>query len=69
MTSRLSKYLEEKLVWRRSSDPQYPYDAEFDGERCVLRVNDFPGDHLYTLLVAHVEVMSLDDWPEQWKRP
>lgn len=69
MTSRVPNYVEERLVWRRSSDPHYPYDAEFDGERCVLRLNDFPEDHLYTLLVDRVEVMSFDDWLEQWKRP
>ncbi|MEK6409143.1 MAG: hypothetical protein AABN34_19640 [Acidobacteriota bacterium] len=69
MTSRVPNYLEEKLVWRRSDDPHYRYDADFDGERWVLRVNDFPDDHLYTLLVDHVEVTSFDDWPEQRKRP
>jgi hypothetical protein len=69
MSTKVQNYLEEKLVWLRSSDPHYPYHAEFDGERCVLRLNDFPEDHLYTLLVDHVEVTSFDDWPEQWTRP
>lgn len=69
MSTKVQNYLEERLVWRRSSDPHYPYDAEFDGERCVLRLNDFPEDHLYTLLVDQAEVASFDDWPEQWKRP
>lgn len=68
MSTKVQNYLEEKLVWRRSSDPHYPYDAEFDGERCLLRVlNNFPEDHLYTLLVDNVEVTSVDDWPEQWE--
>lgn len=69
MTSRLPNYLEKKLVWGRSSDPHYPYDAEFDGERCVLRLNDFPESHVHTLLVDDAEVASFDDWPEKWERP
>lgn len=68
MSTRVQNYLEETLVWRSTSNPQYPYDSEFDGERCVLRFNDFPEDHLYTLIVDRVEVTSFDDWPEVWSR-
>lgn len=57
----LPNYLEDKLAWRRSSKPRDRYDGEFDGERCVVRLNDFPEDHLYTLLVDQVEVTSFDD--------
>lgn len=69
MSTKVQNYLEEKLVWRRSSDPLHPYVAEFDGEQCVLRLNDFPDDHLYTLVVDQVEVTSFDDWPQRWERP
>lgn len=69
MSTKVQHYLEEKLVWRHSGDPLYPYDAEFNGERCVLRLNAFPDDHLYTLLVDEEEVASFDDWPERWQRP
>lgn len=69
MSTKVQNYLEEKVVWRRSSDPLCPYAAEFDGEQCLLRLNDFPEDHLYTLIVDQVEVTSFDDWPDQWERP
>ena len=68
MSSQGANYLERKLCWRRTSDPLYPYDAEFDGKRCVLRVNDFPEEDLYTLFVDHIEVESFNEWPEQWTR-
>lgn len=67
-STKVQNYLEEKLVWQRTTDPHYPYNAEFDGERCVLRLNDFPEDHLYTLLVDEAEVASFDDWPDHWNR-
>ena len=68
MSAQVQNYLEETIVWERSTDPQYPYFVELDGERCVVRLNDFPDDHLYTLLVDDAEVTSFDDWPESWER-
>lgn len=69
MSTKAQNYLEEKLLWQRGTDPQYPYVAEFDGEQFVVRLNDFPDDQLYTLFVNDVELTSFDDWPEHWKRP
>jgi hypothetical protein len=69
MTSRVPNYIEEKLLWRRTNDPLYPYATEFEGRRGALRLNDFPEEPLYTLLVDHREVASFDDWPELWTRP
>lgn len=62
-------YLEEKVVWTQKKDPNYPYEAWFDGEKLVIRLNDFPDENLYTLIVNQKEVASFDDWPKQWTRP
>jgi hypothetical protein len=35
----------------------------------TIRVNDFPAEPLYTLLVDGEEVEDLEDWPEAWTRP
>ena len=64
----LLNYLEEQVRWTRSADPNYPYEAEFNGDKLVVRLNDFPDQSLYTLMVNEKEVTSFDDWPEQWKR-
>ncbi len=61
----MRNYLEEKLVWRRSSDPHYPYDAKFDGERCVLRVNTL---RKITFTVLPVDDPEVGTWPLEWKR-
>ena len=68
MSTRVTDYLAEELVWRKTADPEHPYETELDGEKCVIRVNDFPDDHLYTLMVNGVEVVDFDDWSAQWKR-
>ncbi len=68
MTTKIRNYLEEKLMWREGRDPSYPYEAAFNGEKLLIRLNDFPDEQLYTLLVNNEEFISFDDWPDQWKR-
>jgi hypothetical protein len=68
VATKVQNYLEEKVVWEKSADPAYPYTARFEGERFTVRLNDFPDEHLYTLIVDGEEVADFDDWPEQWER-
>jgi hypothetical protein len=69
MPTKAQKYLEEKIIWKPGTDPLYPYRADFEGARCLIRINDFPNDHLYTLIVNDREVVDFDDWPQYWTRP
>jgi hypothetical protein len=66
----LTDYLAEEIVWNKGSEnPTHPYAAIIDGHHCLIRINDFPDDHLYTLIVDSKEMVSFDDWPKLWKRP
>ncbi len=69
MSTKVINYLDEKIAWRKTADPKRPFAAEFEGEKCLLRLNDFPDEHLYTLLVNGVEVTDFDDWSSRWTRP
>lgn len=69
MVTKAQNYLEEKIIWARGVDPKYPFMARFDKENCLIRLNDFPDESLYTLIVNDVEIADFDDWPEQWDRP
>ena len=69
MVTKVQNYLSEKIDWQKNAAPLYPYVADFEGERCVIRLNDFPAEHLYTLIVNGVEIADFSDWPEQWRRP
>ena len=69
MSTKIENYLEEKVAWKPGVDPIYPYEAELHREKLVIRLNDFPDESLYTLIVNKEEVASFDDWPEQWDRP
>ncbi|MSV34225.1 MAG: hypothetical protein EXQ47_01320 [Bryobacterales bacterium] len=46
-----------------------PFRAEVGADTWQLRLNDFPAEHLYTLLVNGSEIDGFDDWPKSWKRP
>ena len=66
MITKTEDYVQEQVSWRRTSDPNFPFEAHLNGDNLVLRLNDFPDSHLYTLLVNQEEVASFDDWPESW---
>lgn len=65
----LSALTERPIAWEHSGDGEYPYHAEVDGRTLTVRVNDFPAEPLYTLIVDGAELADLDDWPSQWRRP
>lgn len=56
------------IRWLLIGDPLTPYKAVVDGETWTIRINDFPAEHLYTLLVNGRETENFDDWPASWVR-
>ena len=41
MSTKVQNYLKEKITWKPSPEPLYPYRAECEGEQCLIRINDF----------------------------
>ena len=68
MRTKTLNYLAKNIIWKRTTDAHYPFVAEFEGEKCMIRLNDFPDEHLYTLIVNGKEVISFDDWSAKWSR-
>ena len=56
------------VLWHPANDPLLPFRAEVGADNWHLRLNDFPAEHLYTLLVNGREIGEFDDWPKSWKR-
>ncbi len=56
-------------AWRRTASAEHPYEAEVDGHRWTVRVNDFPAEAMYTVLVDGEAVEDLEAWPATWRRP
>ena len=61
-------YLREKITWKPNADPHHPYQADCRGDALFVRLNDFPDENLYTLLVNDVEVARFNDWPVDWTK-
>jgi hypothetical protein len=57
------------LVWEHTGDGEVPYRTTIGERVLTVRVNDFPAEPLYTLLVDGDEVEHLEDWPEAWQKP
>jgi hypothetical protein len=56
------------VAWTGTDDVEHPWAAEVDGQRWQARVNDFPDEVLYTLVVDGVAVGDFNDWPKRWLR-
>jgi hypothetical protein len=60
--------LRRKVVYESTGDPEYPLRAEEAGTVWRIRINEFPDEPLFTLLIGEKEVIDFDNWPGRWKR-
>jgi len=68
MNTAQHSYPIENITWEETADPEYPYRAQVNQDNYLIRLNDFPAESLYTLIVNGEEVEDIDDWPESWVR-
>ena len=64
----LGERLTRTLRWRITNDVDHPWATEVDGETWRVRLNDFPDDFMYTLIINDAVIGSFHDWPECWQR-
>jgi len=60
-------YLKEFIIWTPSGDPEMPFKTKHNGVALGVRLNDFPAEHLYTL-VAGDSTAHFDEWPKMWTK-
>jgi hypothetical protein len=53
----------------RSAENWIVYKASVDGVKWTLRMNDFPAEPLYTLLINGRPMIHFNNWPSFWKKP
>jgi uncharacterized protein YjaG (DUF416 family) len=64
----LAERLTRKLSWRATNDVDHPWTTEDAGETWRVRINDFPDDFMYTLIINDAVIGSFHDWPKSWDR-
>ena len=61
-------HLRAQTHWVATGDPTFPLKSSVNGETWTIRINEFPDEYLYTLIINGQEDQSFDDWPEPWQR-
>lgn len=69
MVVEAKSYFAAPIEWSLGEDPEYPYEAKYEGQRLLVRLNDFPEEELYALIADGEEITHFDDWPHSWSRP
>ncbi len=69
MISSLTTAIRSEVTWLSVNDPEQPYQAVVSNVTWQIRLNDFPAQPLYTLLINNQPLGDLDDWPACWQRP
>jgi hypothetical protein len=65
----LGEHCARKLTWKRTDDLDHPWARrEVDGQDWQVRLNDFPDDVMYSLVIGGTTVSDFHDWPETWQR-
>ena len=62
-------FVELPIAWEHTGDGELPYRVSMDGAELQVRINDFPAEPLYSLLVNGQVQQHLEDWPARWARP
>ena len=56
------------LSWGTTGNPDVPWKTEVDGNSWQVRLNDFPDEVMYTLMVNGEVAGDFHDWPKGWER-
>jgi hypothetical protein len=56
------------IVWKATNNLDHPWAAAVDGEHWQVRLNDFPDDFMYTLVIEGTAAGDFHDWPATWQR-
>jgi uncharacterized protein YjaG (DUF416 family) len=65
----LRERLAHELSWRSTDDPLHPWSTEVHGASWRVRVNDFPDELMYSLIIGDENAGDFHDWPASWRRP
>lgn len=56
------------VAMRKVADNEFciVYVAVVDGRDWCVRMNNFPDEPLYTLIIDNEEILHFNDWPSLW---
>ena len=62
--------LKQNINWLQApeNNAHIMHVTNVSGNEWKIRVNDFPDEPCYTLIINNKEIMHFDDWPSFWDR-
>jgi len=64
----LAILLSAEMEWQQAENPEIPWQTEVHGQMWQVRLNDFPDDFMYSLLIDRRTLGNFHDWPGSWIR-
>lgn len=64
----LDAYFKQTIFWAKTTQAEFPYLANVNGQVWRIRINDFPEENLYTLFIQDQEIGSFDEWSALWQK-
>jgi hypothetical protein len=64
--------IQKPIPWETATKPAAKHEvfrARVDAKNWSIRLNDFPDEPMYTLLIDGQAIIHFDNWPSFWKRP
>lgn len=62
------EFLNRPLAWTSTGELITPWQTTVDGSEWRVRLNDFPDDVMYSLIVEGRDAGGFHDWPKTWSR-
>jgi hypothetical protein len=63
------EYFKLEIKWNNNKSAEFPFFAVINQQTLVIRINDFPEEEMYTLVVDDNELCDFTIWPSNWKKP
>jgi uncharacterized protein YjaG (DUF416 family) len=64
----LQNAMSRSVAWETTNELDHPWEATVDGTRWQVRLNDFPDEVMYSLLIDGEKIDDFHDWPPGWER-
>lgn len=64
------EYGAKPLSWKRlrEAPDRYAFQTVVGSQVWKIRLNDFPDEPLYTLVVDGREIIHFNEWPMEWRK-
>jgi len=68
INQQVTRRLASVTAWNRTGDAFIPWDADVSAQHWQVRLNDYPDEFMYALLIDGKTIGDFHDWPQAWNR-